>query len=158
MVMEEKNLKTILEVSDLMRRYDQVYSRWAESRGFSTNAMSLMEELHLRPEGMEPAVIADYLGVPRQTMTSTLDSLERRGIIERRAHATDRRRKVIRFTAAGREIADSLINELHRWMMAALVPVEPRELERTLSEVRAFCLRLESAVSSNTEEKRSPCN
>lgn len=56
MVMEEKNLKTILEVSDLMRRYDQVYSRWAESRGFSTNAMSLMEELHIRPEGMEPAV------------------------------------------------------------------------------------------------------
>ena len=108
MVMEEKNLKTILEVSDLMRRYDQVYSRWAESRGFSTNAMSLMEELHIRPEGMEPAVIADYLGVPRQTMTSTLDSLERRGIIERRAHSTDRRRKVIRFTDAGREIADLL--------------------------------------------------
>ena len=76
--MEEKNLKTILEVSDLMRRYDQVYSRWAESRGFSTNAMSLMEELHIRPEGMEP-------------------------------------------------------------------------------EVRDFCTRLESAVSSNTEEKRSPC-
>ena len=67
--MKEENLRTILEVSDLMRRYDQVYSYWAESRGFSTNAMSLMEELHLRPEGMEPSVIADYLGVPRQTMT-----------------------------------------------------------------------------------------
>ena len=153
--MKEENLRTILEVSDLMRRYDQVYSYWAESRGFSTNAMSLMEELHLRPEGKEPSVIADYLGVPRQTMTSTLDSLEKRGIIERLAHPTDRRRKVIKFTAFGRETADVLVNELYGWMMEALAPVPPRKLARTLAEVRSFCSRLEETVSSNTEENGS---
>ncbi|MEG1911823.1 MAG: helix-turn-helix domain-containing protein, partial [Cloacibacillus sp.] len=73
---EGKKLSFVQELSDIWRRYDQVYSRWAERHGLSTNAMSLVEELQMRPEGMEPAAVADYLGVPRQTMTSTLDALE----------------------------------------------------------------------------------
>lgn len=155
--MDEKNHRMILEVSDVWRRYDQVYSRWAERHGFSTNEMSLMEELHIRPAGMEPAIIADYLGVPRQTMTTTLDSLEKRGIIERLAHPTDRRRKVIKFTRAGRESACVLMKELDGWMMGAMESLPPRERERTLAAVRSFCSRLEATVGGNTEEKRPLC-
>ncbi|MDO5116148.1 MAG: MarR family transcriptional regulator [Synergistaceae bacterium] len=143
---KEADLRAILELSDIWRRYDQVYSRWAEMHGLSTNAMSLLEELHRSPLGMEPAMIADYLGVPRQTMTSTLDTLEKRGIIERQPHPTDRRRKVIRFTEEGAEMADKLINDLHRWEMNAISAIPARERGRLLAAVRGFCERLEATL------------
>lgn len=151
--MEDKNLALLMELSDIWRRYDQVYSRWAENHGLSTNAMSLVEELHMRPEGIEPAVVADYLGVPRQTMTSTLDALERRGIIERNAHPTDRRRKVIKLTQEGAMVADRLINELYGWEMEAISAIPECDRGLALAAVRLFCKRLESTVSINTGEK-----
>lgn len=115
--------------------------------------MSLLEELHNKPEGIEPAAVADYLGVPRQTMTSTLDTLEARGIIERHSHPTDRRRKLIRLTAKGLTETDALIKELYSWEMAALSTLPERERRRTFSAVSRFCKSLESTVSSNTGEK-----
>lgn len=147
---EGKKLSFVQELSDIWRRYDQVYSRWAERHGLSTNAMSLVEELQMRPEGMEPAAVADYLGVPRQTMTSTLDALEKRGIIERLPHATDRRRKVIKLTAEGQTMADGLVDELHRWVTNALCAVPRADRARAMAAVRLFCGRLESTLSSTT--------
>lgn len=143
---KQKNLKLVLELSDIWRRYDQVYSRWAERHGLSTNAMSLIEELHIRPEGMEPAVLADYLGIPRQTMTSTLDGLEAKGVIERCAHPTDRRRKLIKLTPDGRQKADDLVEAMHRWVMGAISSVPPDEGERALALARLFCQRLEGTL------------
>lgn len=76
---EKKNeIKTLLELSDLWRRYDRVYTCWAQKHGVSNNAMTLIEELHMRPQGVEPAEVADFLGIPRQTMTATLDALEKK--------------------------------------------------------------------------------
>ena len=142
----QRSLKLVLELSDIWRRYDQVYSRWAERHGLSTNAMSLIEELHIRPEGMEPAVLADFLGIPRQTMTSTLDGLEVKGVIERCAHPTDRRRKLIKLTPDGQNMADALVNELHKWIMGAMSAVPPEDGARALVLARLFCQRLESSL------------
>ncbi len=108
--------------------------------------MSLIEELHIRPEGMEPAVLADFLGIPRQTMTSTLDGLEVKGVIERCAHPTDRRRKLIKLTPDGQNMADALVNELHKWVMGAMSAVPPEDGARALVLARLFCQRLESSL------------
>lgn len=143
---KQKNLKLVLELSDIWRRYDQVYSRWAERHGLSTNAMSLIEELHIRPEGMEPAALADYLGIPRQTMTSTLDGLEAKGVIERSAHPTDRRRKLIKLTPEGRSAADALVEEMHKWVMGAMSSVPPEDGARALALARLFCQQLETTL------------
>lgn len=145
---ENEDLRTLLELSDLWRRYDRVYTNWAQKRGISNSAMTLIEELHMRPEGVEPAEIADYLGIPRQTMTATLDSLERKGFVGRFPHTSDRRRKVIRFTEEGRILADKLVNELHGWEMKALSAIKKKELARTFKAVRDFCCELEKGLKS----------
>ena len=147
------NRKRLLELSDLWRRYDQVYSHWTQKHGVSTNAMTLIEEMSIRPEGVEPAEIADYLGIPRQTMTATLDGLEKRGLLERCPHEKDRRRKIIRFTEKGRELASSLVGALHDWEENALLTINSLERERTFRTVKRLCDALESSVENMPQKK-----
>ena len=141
--MGDKDLRMLLELSDLWRRYDRAYTCWAQKHGISNSAMTLIEELYMRPEGVEPAEVADYLGIPRQTMTATLDALERKSVVGRFPHEKDRRRKVIRFTPEGKIMAEKLVNDLHEWEMKALSSLKETELARAFKTVKLFCTELE---------------
>ncbi len=46
-------------------------------------------------------------------VTSVVDGLEQRGILERRAHPTDRRAKTVLLTAEGEQVRESLLARLH---------------------------------------------
>jgi DNA-binding MarR family transcriptional regulator len=46
-------------------------------------------------------------------VTSLVDGLEQRGIVERRAHPTDRRAKTIVLTDEGKRVKDALLDRLH---------------------------------------------
>ena len=143
---DDKDIRMLLELSDLWRRYDRAYTCWAQKHGISNSAMTLIEELYMRPEGVEPAEIADYLGIPRQTMTATLDALERKSVVGRFPHEKDRRRKVIRFTPEGKIMAEKLVNDLHEWEMKALSSLKETELARAFKTVKLFCTELEKGL------------
>ena len=143
---DDKDIRMLLELSDLWRRYDRAYTCWAQKHGISNSAMTLIEELYMRPEGVEPAEVADYLGIPRQTMTATLDALERKSVVGRFPHEKDRRRKVIRFTPEGKIIAEKLVNDLHEWEMKALSSLKETELARAFKTVKLFCTELEKGL------------
>lgn len=143
---DNKEINSLLELSDLWRRYDRVYTCWAQKHGISNSAMTLIEELYMRPEGVEPAEVADYLGIPRQTMTATLDALERKSVIGRFPHEKDRRRKVIRFTTEGRDLSEKLVKDLHEWEIKALSSLSKRELTRAFKTVKLFCTELEKGL------------
>ncbi len=143
---DSKQLKQLLKLSDLWRRYDQVYSDWAQKHGFSTNAMTLIEEMLIRPEGVEPAEIADYLGIARQTMTTTLDGLEHKGLLVRFPHVKDRRRKVVKFTSYGKTLAQALVGQLHKWELEALSAICEDERASAFKTVKRFCDELEKGL------------
>ena len=143
---DDKDIRMLLELSDLWRRYDRAYTCWAQKHGISNSAMTLIEELYMRPEGVEPAEVADYLGIPRQTMTATLDALERKSVVGRFPHEKDRRRKVIRFTPEGKIMAEKLVNDLHEWEMKALSSLKETELARAFKTVKLFCTELEKGL------------
>ncbi|WP_241127930.1 MarR family winged helix-turn-helix transcriptional regulator [Novosphingobium terrae] len=56
-----------------------------------------------------PTGIADYFGITRATATSLLDWLEKRGLVERKRHPTDRRSTPIEITEAGTDLVDRAI-------------------------------------------------
>lgn len=143
---DDKDIRMLLELSDLWRRYDRAYTCWAQKHGISNSAMTLIEELYMRPEGVESAEVADYLGIPRQTMTATLDALERKSVVGRFPHEKDRRRKVIRFTPEGKIMAEKLVNDLHEWEMKALSSLKETELARAFKTVKLFCTELEKGL------------
>lgn len=138
----DEQRKQLLKISDLWRCYDQVYSDFAERHGVSTNAMSLIEELIIRQDGVEPAAVADYLGIARQTMTTMLDSLENKGMVARYPHRHDRWRKVVRFTPDGEMVAAELIDKLHEWELQALSTIGAEEQERAYVILRRLAKAL----------------
>ena len=77
---------------------------------------------------------------------STLDALERKSVIGRFPHEKDRRRKVIRFTTEGRDLAEKLVNDLHEWEIKALSSISKTELTRAFKTVKLFCTELEKGL------------
>ena len=56
-----------------------------------------------------PAELARFTHQTRAGMTRTLDRLEARGLVERRSHATDRRRTCIALTRKGVRLTDKML-------------------------------------------------
>jgi DNA-binding MarR family transcriptional regulator len=91
--------------------------------------------LHALDEPMSMSALADRLGIDASYVTTIADQLEERGLIERRPHPTDRRIKSLALTPEGRQLRDTLADEL--WVevpvLDALTAAERRELRRLLS-------------------------
>jgi DNA-binding MarR family transcriptional regulator len=80
-------------------------------------------------DNMEPAQIAEQVLIPRQTITSILDKLEKAGLVVRTDHPTDRRRKVIRLTQEGFETASAVWNDLDAYETKVKEGFTQREIE-----------------------------
>jgi DNA-binding MarR family transcriptional regulator len=89
---------------------------------------------------LTPTQISERVLAPPASMTATLDLLERRGWIERRANPQDRRSLLIAITPDGQDTADRLlpgIRALEQETLAALTAKERDQLMRMLEKVLA---------------------
>lgn len=79
---------------------------------------------------VSPTYIAERLIVSRASVTSLLDSLEKRGYIRRRPHPSDRRMIWVEPTDLGRQIADEFRPIVHRHQKAWLGVLNEKEQEQ----------------------------
>lgn len=81
--------------------------------------------------GLEPRQIAVAIGSGSAHVTILLDQLERMGLVERRAHETDRRRRRVLLTPAGAETAAATaaaVEVAATGVMARAVGVDPAQM------------------------------
>lgn len=86
----------------------------------------------------QPHELASEAGVTPGTLTGVLSTLERRGLIERTAHATDGRRLTITLTRVGRKTVDQVMPEFNRHeaqVTAGLTDRQRTELSELLRTV-----------------------
>jgi DNA-binding MarR family transcriptional regulator len=82
-------------------------------------AMSVLSSLHrLGPAG--PSQLAERERVQPQTMTRTLATLEKRGLVRRSAHPTDGRATVISITDAGHALIHRDRQQRDEWLGQAM--------------------------------------
>jgi DNA-binding MarR family transcriptional regulator len=96
---------------------------------------------------LSPTAIAERLIVTTASVTSLLDTLERRGLVERQPDPTDRRRLVIVITQDGKAIVDQFLPEvvaLHTAAMATLTETQRRQLVETLATLGAALTTLDA--------------
>ena len=96
MELPERNLGFLLhDVARLMRkRFEQ------NARGLGLTRSQCQVLAHLaRNEGIQQSGLADILEVEPITLTRLLDRLEEAGLVERRAHPTDRRIRQLHLTS-----------------------------------------------------------
>lgn len=101
----------------------------------SMAAFNVLSVLAGDPEPLRPSVIADRMMVTRATVTGLVDSLERRGLVERRAGAGDARSRPVAATKAGRRLAARLVPRMHAFERELMSVLSDRELDVLLGLV-----------------------
>lgn len=89
---------------------------------------------------LSPTIIAERLIVTTASVTSLLDTLERRGLVERKPDPTDRRKLLVEITPDGAALVDRFLPEVVALQTAALAGLtEPqrRQLVKLLATVDA---------------------
>jgi MarR family transcriptional regulator, 2-MHQ and catechol-resistance regulon repressor len=90
-------------------------------------------------EPLPPNKIAERLIISRASVTSLIDSLERRGYVRRAPHSTDRRMLLIELTDTGRQVAQDfrvLVHQQEKAWMAVLTEKEQNQLIDTLHRIQ----------------------
>jgi len=96
---------------------------------------------------LSPTAIAERLIVTTASVTSLLDTLERRGLVERRPDPTDRRRLLIVITRDGKAVVDQFLPEvvaLQTAALATLTEAQRQQLVELLATVAATLTDLDA--------------
>ena len=89
---------------------------------------------------VSPTDIAERATITSGSVTSMLDTLEKRGFITRIPHPTDRRRLLVALTDAGRDAVDTFlpgVYQLQKDLMAPLSRAERQQLLALVAKVQA---------------------
>lgn len=111
----------------------------------SISAVTVMAIIDGAGEPITPGVIAERAIIAAASATSVLDTLQRRGLVERRPHPTDRRKLLIDLTPEGRRVLDQILPGVHRLeaaVMDELTVQERRELLELIAKVQHSVARV----------------
>jgi DNA-binding MarR family transcriptional regulator len=125
-------------LAGLLMELHNSYSR--DQYRLSPGARQVLAVVEGAGEPLEPSVIAERLLVTTGTMTSLLDTLEKRDLIRRLPHPDDRRKLLVDITPAAQAILDDLLPSLHARerdvVSAALSTTEQRQLLRLVAKLQ----------------------
>ena len=81
---------------------------------------------------LSPNTIANRLIISRASVTSLLDSLEKRGFVKRQPHLSDRRRLLVELTDSGRQVANQFRPIVHQHQKVWLKALNEKEQEQLI--------------------------
>lgn len=125
----------------------------------SASASQILAIVEGAGEPLPPHIIAGRLLITSGTMTSLLDTLERRGLVRRVPHPSDRRKLLIDITDQARTILDRMLPRVHgasRDACAMLSDAECETLVGLLERVQAQLDALGQEAAPDREERRTP--
>lgn len=118
----------------------------------SISAVTVLAIIDGAGEPITPGVIADRAIIAAASTTSVLDTLEKRGLVERRPHPTDRRKLLIALTPAGRSTIDRILPGVHKLEAAVMTKLSEEDRRQLLGLVA----KVQAAVSSVAAQSAEP--
>jgi len=79
--------------------------------------------------GLSQRQLAELLGLEPSAVVALVDELERAGLVQREAHPTDRRTRLVAITPRGRAVLRETAEAVHRVNDALLTSLSPTERE-----------------------------
>lgn len=97
--------------------------------------------------------ISDYLQVPLNTVTGIIDRMEKKGLLERRRSAEDKRVVTIRMTGQGMACIKDILDQVFRYGQTILSSLTPQELQ---TGIRLIDKVLEGLGEGHKKEAAEP--
>jgi DNA-binding MarR family transcriptional regulator len=116
--------------------------RRREISDLSASAFQALAILDGAGEPLAAHIIAERMLVSSASMTSLLDTLEGRGLIERHPHPTDRRKVLIQVTDEACEIVDRMLPTVHAAATEALADLTESDREQLIVSLTTIRTRL----------------
>ena len=115
--------------------------------------MEILEILFSDPEKvLTPAELADEVHLTRSTMTGNLDALQRKGLITRESHPSDRRMTIIKITDKGIEFCKKAMpkrySDIFR-VMSAITSDERNQMKEIYKKL--LCVIKEIAIEGQID-------
>ncbi len=123
------------------QEYNYVYEEWAKAHGLSVNSLLVLCAIHDGGDDCTQKKISQRWLIPKQTINMVFKDLERRGFVELFPMPEDKRNKVIRFTRAGKEYADTIISELRKVELFVIEEIGVERMQQ-LNETMALFVAL----------------
>jgi len=120
----------------IARHQEEVFGRFGLNRG----DVGVLSALRFAgpSQQLSPAQLFKGLMISSAGITSRLDRLEKRGLVRRERHPSDRRGVLVELTDEGRRVLDEAVRantEAERELIAGLEPAEARELSTLLRKM-----------------------
>jgi DNA-binding MarR family transcriptional regulator len=152
-------MKRIANIGNLLKKIYRVYSveliKELQSNGFNDLRPSFLEILMYLSETDGPSIkmIGKVCGLKKQTMTSHLNELEKRGYIKRTNSEVDKREQLVFLTDYGEKFKLNLLqvtNNLERQYTSKIGEVELDRVELMLDNLYQEILRNSSQLSAGS--------
>ena len=128
-------------VQDVARLLKRHFERRARQSGLPITRQQAKVMIYIsRHEGVSQAAVATWLGIEPIALVRMLDKLCEEGMVERRAHPTDRRVRTLWLTATARPVLECIlqINQAVRADAFASMPLAARDaLIDALAQIKA---------------------
>jgi DNA-binding MarR family transcriptional regulator len=148
----------VFHAGNLLMELHNSHSR--ETYQLSPSARQVLAVVEGAGQPLEPSVIAERVLITTASMTSVLDTLERRGLIQRMPHPEDRRKLLVGITPAAQAILDELLPSFHarerEVVSAALSTREQRELLSLVAKLQHAALQAQSALVPHAAPRQRP--
>lgn len=131
---------------------NEAYEQWAKQWGLHSNALFVLYTIHERPEDCTQRMICEQLLLPKQTINTILDGLEKKGLVFREPAKTDKRNKLVRLTESGQQYADELLKALAEAEGAALGAMNDSQRQAFIEGSQLFLQELRGAFAQQQKE------
>lgn len=96
--------------------------------------------------------LAEEVGISRSTLSGVLNTLERRGLVQRRPHETEGRLVLVSNTKAGQALMDELFPKFNAEESFIVEPLSADTLKRLASALRTVAKHLDTEGDARREE------
>jgi DNA-binding MarR family transcriptional regulator len=148
----------LFHAADLLMELHNRQSR--EQYQLSPSARQVLAVIEGARQPLEPSVIAERVLITTGSMTSLLDTLERRGLVRRMPHPGDRRKLLVDITPEAQAILDQLLPSLHARerdvISAALTTREQHDLLRLIAKIQYAAIDARTTTTPNDVQRIRP--
>ena len=146
------NLRQQMEIiTACICRVTELYGDWARQRGMSYNLLMTLYAISQNQPCTQRQIAREWM-IPKQTVNTILDGMQKKGYIRLDVLPTDRRSKRICLTPQGEAYAGPILDALDALEWRALQGMGTEQMEQKLALERRFLHCLSQAL----EEEPAP--